>query len=124
MDKTYFTISESEWRVMKVLWQKTPQTLAQIKEALGGLNWTTTTIQTYLARLVKKGVLDTQRQGKGYLYSPTVSEEACQLKESKNFLGRIYGGSISNMVLGFIKSGNLSDEELMKLKDLIEKAGK
>lgn len=113
------SISESEWRVMKIVWSNSPQTLPEILDRLKGTDWSKTTIQTYLARLVKKGALSTKRQGKGYLYYPTVSESECQLAESRDFLSRVYDGSLSKMVMGFVKNGNLSNEELNELKNLI-----
>ena len=60
------SISESEWQVMKVLWGEAPRTLPEILDSLRDTDWSKTTIQTYLARLVKKGALFTKRQGKGY----------------------------------------------------------
>ena len=113
------SISESEWRVMKIIWNNSPQTLPEILDRLKGTDWSKTTIQTYLARLVKKGALSTKRQGKGYLYYPAVSENDCQLAESRSFLSRVYDGSLSKMVMGFVKSGSLSKEELNELKSLI-----
>jgi BlaI family penicillinase repressor len=120
MNKRYVSISESEWRVMKILWKKAPLTLNQVIDALSETEWTTTTIQTYLARLVKKGALSTKRQGKGYLYSPNITEEECQTAESENFLNRVFDGSVANMVSGFIKSGSITEKELSALKALIE----
>ncbi|WP_343249864.1 BlaI/MecI/CopY family transcriptional regulator [Diplocloster hominis] len=114
------SISESEWQVMKIIWSDPPQTLQEILEKLKCTDWSKTTIQTYIARLVKKGALSTKRQGKGYLYYPAVSESECQLAESQTFLRRVYDGSLSSMVSGFVKSGNLSREELDALKALIE----
>lgn len=61
----------------------------------------------------------TERQGKRYLYYPAVSERDCQLAESRTFLNRIYDGSLSQMVKGFVKSGSLSQEEWEELKNLI-----
>lgn len=113
------SISESEWQVMKIVWSNSPLTLPEILDRLKGTDWSKTTIQTYLARLVKKGALSTKRQGKGYLYFPAVSESDCQLAESRDFLRRVYDGSLSKMVMGFVKNGNLSNEELNELKNLI-----
>ena len=118
------SISESEWRVMKIIWNDCPQTLPEILDRLKETGWSKTTIQTYLARLVKKGALSTKRQGKGYLYYPAVSESDCQLAESRSFLSRVYDGSLSRMVMGFVKSGELSQEELNELKSLIEQTEK
>ena len=117
--KQPISISESEWQVMKIVWSEPPKTLQEILSSLKNTKWSTTTIQTYLARLVKKGVLLTERQGKGYLYYPAVSEQDCQLAEGQSFLNRVYDGSS-----GFIKGGSLSNDELAALKELIEKQEK
>ena len=117
--KTQISISESEWAVMKIIWNEPPKTLQDVLGSLKHTGWSTTTIQTYLARLVKKGALMTERQGKGYLYYPAVSENDCQLAESQTFLKRVYDGSLAQMVKGFVKSGSLSEDELNELKNLI-----
>ena len=117
--RIHISISESEWAVMKIIWNEPPKTLPDILNALKHTAWSPTTIQTYLARLVKKGALTTKRQGKGYLYYPAISESDCQLAESRSFLSRVYDGSLSQMVKGFVKSGSLSEAELSELKKLI-----
>lgn len=122
--QTHISISESEWEVMKIIWKEAPRTLQDVLGSLKHTGWSTTTIQTYLARLVKKGALTTQRQGKGYLYYPAVSEDDCQLAESRTFLNRVYNGSLSQMVKGFVKSGSLSEDELSELKKLIDEQEK
>ena len=122
--QTHISISESEWAVMKIIWNESPRTLQDVLSGLKHTDWSTTTIQTYLARLVKKGALTTLRQGKGYLYYPAVSEDDCQLAESKTFLNRVYNGSLSQMVKGFVKSGSLSADELSELKKLIDEQEK
>lgn len=113
------SITESEWTVMKVIWSAPPKTLQEILSRLEHTAWSSTTIQTYLARLVKKGALTTRRQGKGYLYFPAVSERDCQLAEGRSFLKRVYDGSLAQMVQGFVRSGSLSEEELRELKKLV-----
>ncbi len=117
--KANISITESEWAVMKIIWNEPPKTLQDILGGLKHTGWSTTTIQTYLARLVKKGALTTQRQGKGYLYHPAVSESDCQLAEGKTFLSRVYDGSLAQMVKGFVKSGSLTEDELSELRKLL-----
>lgn len=118
--KPQISISESEWQVMKVVWSDPPRTLPEILAQLAPTGWSKTTIQTYLARLVKKGALSTERQGRGYRYYPAVSEADCQLAESRSFLRRVYDGSLAQMVTGFIDSGSLSARELAELRALLE----
>ena len=69
----------------------------------------------------KKGVLLTERQGKGYLYYPAVSEQDCQLAEGQIFLNRVYDGSLAKHGIWLHKGGSLSNDELAALKELIEK---
>ncbi|MFR5141029.1 MAG: BlaI/MecI/CopY family transcriptional regulator [Acutalibacteraceae bacterium] len=59
------SISESEWRVMKIVWSNSPQTLPEILDKLKETGWSKTTIQTYLARLVKKRSIDYKTSRKG-----------------------------------------------------------
>lgn len=120
----HISISESEWAVMKIVWNEPPKALQDILSGLKNTGWSSTTIQTYLARLVKKGALTTQRQGRGYLYYPAVSENDCRFAESRSFLNRVYDGSLSQMVKGFVKSGSLSEAELEELKKLISEQEK
>jgi BlaI family penicillinase repressor len=119
MREVYISITESEWMVLKVLWEQAPLTLPQVAQSLEDTGWSISTIQTFLSRLVKKGAIATQKQGKGFLYSPIVSEQECQIEQIKRFVERVYNGSISNMVLGAIKSGNLTEDEFEKLKRLV-----
>lgn len=53
------------------------------------------------------------------MYYPAISENDCQLAEGKSFLRRVYDGSLSQMVKGFVKSGSLSEDELSELKKFI-----
>ena len=55
------SISESEWRIMKIVWADAPLTLPEILDRAKDTGWSKTTVQTYLARLVKKGALTTPR---------------------------------------------------------------
>lgn len=112
------SISDSEWKILKLLWRRSPQTLPEILESLQDAGWSNTTIQTFLARLVKKGAISTQRKGKGYLYTPVLSEEECQRDETEAFLNRVFDGSLQKMVAGFTK-GNLSEAEIQELARLI-----
>lgn len=114
------SITESEWQVLKVLWDEAPLTLPQIVEKLAHTDWSVNTIQTFLSRLVKKSTLSTTKQGKGFLYSPIVQEGDCQLAQTKRFIDRVYDGSVSSMVMGVLSSGSLSTEEFERLKKLVE----
>lgn len=114
-------ISESEWEIMKIIWKLGKGNLAQILDKLDKKDWSNSTVQTYLQRLIKKGYVQTERNGHSYIYSANVSEEECKLEESRNFIDRVFEGSLSNMVLQFTDEEKITDKEKQILCKLLEK---
>lgn len=118
-------ITPSEWEVMKVLWRKSPQTSAEVVEALApSTTWTPKTIRTLFNRLVTKGALEYTQQGRVYHYSPVVEEKDCAVAETHSFLKRVYGGALEPMLSNFLEAEVLSEEEIEKLKRIIDEKGK
>lgn len=81
------TISEAEYEVMKIIWAHAPISTTEVVERLLETStWTPKTIQSLLARLVKKGALEYQKNGRVFVYTPLVKEEEYLEKESVTFL--------------------------------------
>jgi predicted transcriptional regulator len=74
-------LPELELEVMKVLWRRDAATVADVQEELKPSRpLAYTTVMTVLDRLARKGAADRDKQGRGYLYRPAVSEqEVCEL---------------------------------------------
>lgn len=118
-------ISESEWQVMSLAWEKTPVTTAEIVETLSQRNaWHPRTIRTLVDRLVRKGALEVRRDGKRYLYTPKVSQKTCVRQESQSFLERVFGGEPALMLLHLVKESDLSKEEIRELRRLLSEKEK
>ena len=118
-------ISDAEWLVMEAIWGQAPRSAGQIAEEVGPANeWSEATVKTMLARLVKKGALDLERDGKRYLYRAAVPREACVRSEAREFQERMFGGRTSPLLAWFVKESPLSDTEIEELRALLdEKAG-
>lgn len=118
-------ISQAEWEVMKAVW-KQPSVSAQdiIDSLAGSSDWTSATIKTLLNRLVRKGVLQFEKQGKAYLYSAVYSEKECQTAEADSFLQRIFDGSLAPLMAHFVESRKLTARELDELEQLIKQRRK
>jgi BlaI family penicillinase repressor len=115
-------ISEAEWRVMKPLWAKSPQTGNQIVQSLSGvIQWSPKTVRTLLGRLVRKKALGCKRQGREYLYYPLVKREACARAESRSFLRRVFDGAVRPMLAAVIEEVDLSAEDIRELKRILDK---
>jgi predicted transcriptional regulator len=118
-------ISEAESRVMEVLWRKAPQSSEEIVATLQrGSDWHEKTIRTLLGRLLGKGAVSAEKDGRRYLYSPTLSREQWQSQESRSLLDRVFGGRLSPLLAHFSEHEKLGAKdvaELRKLLDAIEK---
>lgn len=117
-------ISEAEYQVMKVIWTNAPVNTRQVVEILAGSSsWSPKTIQTMLLRLVKKGALRNEKDGRVFVYTPLIEEEEYRANASHNFLDRFYDGALGSMVLNFIQQEQLSQEEIRQLRDILNKKG-
>ncbi len=115
-------IADSEWHVMKVLWEDSPHTANEVVERLSdGLSWSPRTVKTLLNRLVKKKALGFRQEGRVYHYFPKVNEEDCARAERDSFLQRVYGGALTPMVAQLIEEEEFDAEELAELRALLEK---
>ncbi|HTV40509.1 MAG TPA: BlaI/MecI/CopY family transcriptional regulator [Candidatus Sulfotelmatobacter sp.] len=118
-------ISESEWQVMALVWERPPVTAGEIVDSLSqSTGWHSRTIRTLLDRLVKKGALKATLEGKRYFYEPLLSMSACIRQESRSFLERVFGGEAASMLLYLVRESRLSGEEIKELKRLLSEKEK
>lgn len=82
--------------------------------------WQEPTIKTLLNRLLKKGAISAQKDGRRYLYSPVLQREQWLASESKGLLDRLFGGRVAPFVAHFSKQRKLTKKDLAELKRLIE----
>ncbi len=116
------SISEAEFQVMKVIWGKSPvSTTEVVTELEKTTDWKPKTIQTLLSRLVKKDVLSFKREDRVFVYTPLVKESDYLSQESDSFLKRFYNGTLNAMVVNFLDQDRLSDDEIERLREILEK---
>ncbi|MHC1747860.1 MAG: BlaI/MecI/CopY family transcriptional regulator [Cellulosilyticaceae bacterium] len=114
-------ISEAEYEVMKIVWANAPISTNEVVEKLSETTtWNAKTIQTLLARLIKKGALDYEKSGRVFIYTPLVKEEEYLEKESVTFLNRFYNGALNAMVVNFLEHDKLTKNDIETLKKLLE----
>jgi BlaI family penicillinase repressor len=114
-------ISGAEWEVMKVIWKRTSCTAQEVIDDLVSSSWRPATVKTLLNRLLRKGVLDFQKNGKSYLYSAVWTEEECRRQEADSFLDRVFDGALSPMLAHFVRSRRLSVKDLHELEQILKK---
>ncbi|MFB7639522.1 penicillinase repressor BlaI [Peribacillus butanolivorans] len=125
MEKNIPSISESEWEIMNVLWDKAPQTANDIIFSLQeSTDWKPKTIRTLLDRLVQKDVVGVNKNLRVYTFYPLYTQEECQRAETESFINRIYGGTLKSMLVQFIQQDTLSDDDINELRFILNKKPK
>lgn len=113
-------ISNAELSVMQVLWQRQPLSANDVVAALGNdKDWHEKTVKTLLNRLVSKGALGFDKDGRAYLYYPLIAEQDYKLEQSRSFVERIFAGRVAPLVAGFASQNTLNADDVQQLKQLI-----
>lgn len=114
-------ITDAEWRVMRVIWERQPASAAQVISAVvPETGWSHRTVRTLLARLVEKGALAAEVDGNRYLYRADVSRSRCIRRESRTFLQKVFGGDAAEMLVHFVRNTRISPEQIAQIKRLLE----
>ena len=114
-------ISEAEHEVMEVLWREAPLGAAEVAERVGkGRGWSINTVKTMLSRLLAKGVLAHEEEGRRYLYRPAVSREEFVTRESRRLLDRMFGGRLTPLVAHLAERDHLTDADIAEIEALLK----
>lgn len=116
------TISDSEWKVIEILWKHPNSTVNEVVKCLEKTGWSYSTIKTMLNRLVEKGFAEVDKTvTNSYKYKAIMEEGEHKAKEARKFLQRVFDGSVSMFVSALAKGNKLSREEEEELKRIIDK---
>lgn len=116
-------LSDAEWKIMNRLWESPYRSIRQLTEELKeGTGWDKHTIITLLGRIEKKGGVSYRQNGRAKEFYPLVSRrDVCQA-ETKNFLEKVYQGSLSMMVHSMVEDDSLSEKEIDRLYQILKKS--
>lgn len=122
MAEKRISLTQAEWSVMDCLWNAGPLTGREVVQHMEqSCGWSRSTTLTLLTRLEHKGALESLPAEKGpKVFSPLLKREDAALDETKDFLNRVYQGSLSLMVSALTQKQALSREELDELYELLK----
>ena len=114
-------ISEAEHAVMEALWDESPLTAAEVCERVCAIrDWSMPTVKTLLSRLVTKGAVATQADGRRFLYSPTIGRADYVGHESRRLVDRLFGGRPASLFAQLAESEALTEEDLAEIERLLK----
>jgi BlaI family penicillinase repressor len=113
-------LSDSELDIMLVIWRHgAPISFDEIAQAVKEQNWTESTIRNFLARIINKGYLKIEKDGRRNLYFPLVSESYIDRK-STTLLDRLYDGSVKHFVARLYENDEISHEDILELRRYLD----
>lgn len=116
-------LSESEWKVMNLLWEEAPQTIMQITNFFkGSTDWTKHTVMTFLRRMEEKGAVHFEEGERAKLYYPDIEKTDAVLQETEEFLDKVFGGRMGLMLNTMVEKKALSKDEIAELYEILKKA--
>ena len=114
-------ISDAESVVMDVLWKRSPLSAEDVVASLSSRqDWQEATVKTLLNRLLKKGAIDAEKDGRRYLYAPVLQRGDWVQGESESLLDRVFGGRVAPLVAHFSEHRKLSRKDIADLRKLLE----
>lgn len=114
-------ISEAESVVMETLWRRSPQSAEEVAAALAGRQeWQDATVKTLLNRLLNKGAISAEKEGRRFLYTPILERGDWMMGESQGLLERLFGGRVAPLVAHFSAQRKLSSTDIAELRKLLE----
>jgi predicted transcriptional regulator len=106
---------------MAVLWQHSTATVADVVAALKKTHKVSySTVQTILRILEMKGYVSHEKSGRAFVFRPRVDEGQARRRALRHLVGRLFNGSPSLLVLNVLEDEHIDQEELARVKKLIE----
>jgi predicted transcriptional regulator len=114
-------ISDAEHAVMEALWDQSPLSAVDVCDRVcAERGWSMPTVKTLLGRLVAKGVIETEPDGRRFLYTPLVARAEYVGSESKRLVERLFGGRAAPLIAHLAESESLTDEDLSEIEALLK----
>jgi BlaI family penicillinase repressor len=118
-------LTEAEWEIMSVVWEKEPCAAGTVQEALAkSRDWAYATVKITMDRMVKKGFLEISRIRNLQLFHSCISEVEAKRGEIRKMLKRGFGGALTPMLKFLIEHEGLSKQEAAQLREFVNKGGK
>jgi BlaI family transcriptional regulator, penicillinase repressor len=118
--------TELELSILKVLWQKAPKTVDDVRESLSaaGRELTHSSVITIMNIMVGKGYLQRAKKGRAFEFTPLLEENSVGQSMVQDLLSRVFDGSARSLVLQLLETADVDSDELAAIRQLINRKAK
>ena len=123
MGESLPSLSETQWEVMRAVWDLREATVSEVWAQLAGEREVArNTVLTQMDRLVKKGWLVRRQGSRGHLYAAAQSAEQTRREHLQRWVETAFDGAADKLVLSLLESETLTDEQAARIRRLIDQA--
>jgi predicted transcriptional regulator len=115
------TLTDAELRVMDLLWRLGQGTVSEISEAMPPPALAYNTVLTTLRILETKGHVGHEQSGRAYIYKPLTARDEAEQSAVQHVVSKFFGNNAGALALRVIENERLSDDEIKRLRSLIER---
>jgi BlaI family transcriptional regulator, penicillinase repressor len=117
-------LSESEREVLRVLWDRGPDTVREINVELTrrGRRWAYTTVATLLQRLCAKRYAVSDPSTIPHVFRAAVTRDEILERRLQDAADELCDGRAAPLVLALVQGGRFSAEELARMRRLLDEA--
>lgn len=114
-------LTEVELEMMTVLWKKGSATVNDVLQLLPShRKLAYTSVSTMLRILEQKGAVESEKAGRGHIYTPKLRKEDYEKKSVQHLVTSVFESAPSQLVLRLLEVESLSDEEIKNIKKLLK----
>ena len=113
--------TDAELSILRVLWQRGPSTVREVRNRLDRVKPTGyTTALKLLQIMTEKGLVQRDESQRSHVYQARLTEERTQRQLVGDLLDRAFGGSARNLVMQALSAKRASPEELAEIRELLD----
>ncbi len=121
--KAVAELTEAEWEIMRVVWEKEPCAAGTVQETLAATrDWCYATVKLTMDRMVTKGFLEISKIRNLQLFRSCISEVEARRGELRKMLKRAFDGTLTPMLKFLIQHEGLSKDEAAELREFVRQA--
>ncbi len=123
--KDVISLTEAEWKIIQVLWDKSPLTMMEVTHALETeTGWTKHTVITLLKRMQSKGTVHIGERDGIKTYAPAVKKQQVAREQTRTLLSRLFSGRAAMLVSNLVEQGDVTEDEIREMMEILKRASK
>ena len=119
--KNHIQISRAELEVMQILWAADePLSIQSVCDRLPTGKWAYKTVGTLLIRMEEKGAATSEKKGRINYYTPVLDKEEYTKEQTKEFVSRLYHGSVKDLAVSLFKSDDMTQADIDEIRKMFD----